>query len=442
MAVWSNVTIPGTAGAVAATGAHLVRWPGGSASDLYHWANNSVCAGTYANPASTFDNFMQNVIVPNNSEVALTVNYGTNSTCNGGGDPTEAAAWVAYVVSKGYNAHHYTVGNEVYGGWETDMHAKKNDPTTYANAVGTASSGGYYQLMKAQDSTAQIGVVVENNPAWDQVVLGTAQYDYVELHEYFQAPGAESDSYLLTQAPASLTADIASVRAELVAAGKSASTPILLGEFNTVYTNPGKQSLSIVNGLFAGMALGELLNDGVPMSTWFMAIGAGCNGGQDSSTVAATLYGWQNFGSYGQISDGWATGACATNSQAVPFGTVLPSGNAEHLAASFGVAGEQMLSASVDSSLSNVRAYAATQGSGFALMLFNLSETASASVTVGVSNTAKTSFSASTVTYGKAQYDDSQNGQWTAPVSQSLGTVTAPVSVTLPPWSMTVLKLQ
>jgi len=67
-------------------------------------------------------------------------------------------------------------------------------------------------------------------------------------------------------------------------------------------------------------------------------------------------------------------------------------------------------------------------------MLFNLNETASATVTVGVSNTAKTSFAASTVTYGKAQYDNSQNLEWTAPVTQSLGTVQAPVSVTLPAW--------
>jgi hypothetical protein len=75
-------------------------------------------------------------------------------------------------------------------------------------------------------------------------------------------------------------------------------------------------------------------------------------------------------------------------------------------------------------------------------MLFNLDQSASATVTVGISNTSKTSFSAASVTYGKAQYDDSQNGVWTAPVSQSLGTVAAPVSVTLPAWSMTVLKLQ
>lgn len=441
MAAYYDVTTTGTAAAVAATGAHLVRWPGGSLSDNYHWATNATCSA-YAAPGSTFDNFMQDVIVPNGDEVAITVNYGSNIACTGGGDPTEAAAWVADVVSKKYNVHHYTVGNEVYGSWEYDLHSVKNDPTTYANAVGTATSGGYYQLMKAQDSTAQIGVVVEGESDWDSIVLSKASYDYVELHDYVQAPGSESDTYLLTQAPAQITADIASLRKELTAAGKPADFPIMLGEFNSVYSNPGKQSISIVNGLFTGMTFGELLNDGVPLNTWWIAIGDNCTTGQDSSTTAAALYGWQSFGSYDQVSDGWSAGQCASNALAVPFGTVMPSGHAEALAASFATAGNQMLSATVASSLPSVRAYAATQGSGFAVMLFNLDQSASATVSVGVSNTSKTSFSASTVTYGKAQYDDSQNGVWTAPVSQTLGTVAAPVSVTLPAWSMTVLKLQ
>lgn len=418
-----------------------MRWPGGSLSDQYHWATNATCGGGYANPNSTFDNFMSDA-VPNGDEVVLTVNYGSNIACSGGGDPNEAAAWVQEVVTKGYNVHHYTVGNEEYGSWEYDLHTVKNDPTTYAAAVGTSTSGGYYQLMKAKDPTAQIGVIVENNAAWDTIVLKNAEYDYVELHNYVQAPGAESDVKLLTLGPAGYTAAIKSLRAELVADGKSASTPILLGEFNSVYTNPGKQSLSIVNGLFTGMTFGELLNDGVPMNTWWMAIGAGCGGGGDSTAVAATLYGWQNFGTYGQVSDGWSAGGCATGSQAIARGAVLPSGYAEQLASSFAVAGNNMLAATVAVTLPNVRAYAATQGSGFALMLFNLSETASATVTVGVTNTSRTSFSGSTLTYGKAQYDTSQTGVWTGPVSASLGTVSAPVSVTLPAWSMTVLTLK
>jgi hypothetical protein len=75
-------------------------------------------------------------------------------------------------------------------------------------------------------------------------------------------------------------------------------------------------------------------------------------------------------------------------------------------------------------------------------MLFNLDENASAAATVSIANTSKTTFSASTLMYGKAQYDQSRNGDWTGPVLQTLGAVNVPVAITLPAWSMTVLKLQ
>ena len=442
LAVWFDITNPVASQAIAALGAQLVRWPGGSFSDGYHWQTNTQCGGG-ANGNSTFDNFMNGVAIPNHVEVAITVNYGSNADCNGGGDPTEAAAWVAYAVSKGYNAyvHHYTVGNENYGSWEMDLHAKQWDPGTYATAVGTATGGGYYQQMKAQDPAAKVGVVVQAASTWDTTVLSQAAYDFVELHQYPGTPGAEADTALLTAAPASITAAINTVRTELAAAGHP-DTPIFVGEYNSVYSDPGKQSLSIVNGLFAGETLGELLNDNIPMAAMWIASGDACRAGLDTTSYAAGLYGWQNFGSYTQVSHGWAAGACNTASQAIAAGTLLPSAYAQQLAATFATEGNSMLTVSVGTSLPEVRAYAATSGSGYALMLFNLDPAASYAVTVDVTHTSKVSFTASALTYGKLQYDDSINGQWTAPVAKSLGTLGAPVTLTLPPWSMTVLKLQ
>ncbi len=76
------------------------------------------------------------------------------------------------------------------------------------------------------------------------------------------------------------------------------------------------------------------------------------------------------------------------------------------------------------------------------MMLFNLSATASTTVAVNLANAGSASYTATTQTYGKAQYDTSKNNVWTGPVSQSLGTVNGGKgSVTLPPYSMTVLKL-
>jgi hypothetical protein len=120
----------------------------------------------------------------------------------------------------------------------------------------------------------------------------------------------------------------------------------------------------------------------------------------------------------------------------------MPGGNAEYLASQFAVPGASVLTATVGSGLSNVRAYAASNGAGgYNLMLFNLSESASVAAGVDLTNAANSTFSATSLTYGKAQYDNSKNNVWSGPVRQSLGTFNGSITVTLPPWSMTVLKL-
>ena len=146
-AVWYDIAANQTAivNAFQAAGIKAVRWPGGSISDLYHWSTNTECNGGYTVANDTFANFVNDIVTPAGLDVSLTANYGSNSACNGGGDPTEAASWAAQALSLKANVSHITVGNKVYGTWETDMHSVKNDPTTYANAVAT----GYYPDIKA-----------------------------------------------------------------------------------------------------------------------------------------------------------------------------------------------------------------------------------------------------------------------------------------------------
>ena len=214
MAVWYDVTSAGLLQEVQQLSPNIIRWPGGSTSDQYHWQQQTECSidsnGSYtANgaayaPNSTFDNFMSDIVTPGGYDAAITVAYGTNAACTGGGDPAEAAAWVAYAKQKGYNQHiHYwTVGNEVFGGWEADMHSTPHDGATYAAAM--AGSNGYYAQMKAADPDAQVGAFAlagDGYNNWDQTVLSQAQYDFVEFHWYPEQPGLENDTTLLTQLP-------------------------------------------------------------------------------------------------------------------------------------------------------------------------------------------------------------------------------------------------
>jgi hypothetical protein len=433
MAVWFDITQPRITSAMRTAGITAVRWPGGSDSDDYHWKNNTQCGGGYGNPNSTFDNFMTDVAKPAGFDVSITLNYGSNAACNAGGDPAEAAAWVAYAKSKNYGIHYWTVGNEEYGSWEEDLHAKAHDPGTYATAVAT----GYYPQIKAADPNAQVGVVVEGSAGWDQTVLADAKYDFVELHYYAQSPGAESDAFLLDDAPGQLASQVSALRSELVAAGRG-NVPIYLGELGSVYSNPGKQAQSIVQALFAGMTLDELASLNVFRATWWIGYG-GC-GDASSGNFSSSLYGWQNFGGYMIFSDGLPEYGCP-NATKLPQGVILPTARAYEVMSEFIRDGESMATVTLGGTDGNLRAYAVSRGTSYAVALFNLSETASLTTSVTIDKLAAGS-SLQTVSYDKALYDLSKHNYYSPPLRTSSGAWHGPVALTLPPWSMTVVTLK
>ncbi|MGB6744876.1 MAG: hypothetical protein WBE38_14615, partial [Terracidiphilus sp.] len=443
MAIWYDPTTAAILPAFQTAGIKAVRWPGGSDSDLYHWSTNTLCDGGYADPTSTFANFVNDMVIPGGLDVALTANYGSNAACTGGGDPTEAAAWAAAAVTDGANVSHITVGNEVYGSWEYDLHTKPNDPTTYAAAVVGAS--GYYQLIKAADPSVLVGVVVDadnSTGGWDNIVLANAKgsYDFVEYHYYPEAPGQENDTSLVHQLAQGLTTNINTVKAELAKWG-TPGTPIYVGEMGSVYTNPGKQSTSITQALFAGETLGEMMNDGVSRATWWIGFG-GCEDSVSGTgaNFSSSLYGWQNFGGYMVFSDGLPDGYDCNN-ETLAAGTLLPTARAYQLFSNVAVKGESVLTATVAGDTTDVRAYAATNNGGTALVVFNLNETVSEPVTITLSG--ETATAGGTVeTYSKAIYDQSQNNVWAAPTTVTLGAQNLPLTLTLDPWSMNVVILK
>jgi hypothetical protein len=76
-------------------------------------------------------------------------------------------------------------------------------------------------------------------------------YDFVEYHYYPETPGEENDTFLVQQAAQELTTNINTLRSELTKWG-TPNTPIYVGEIGGPYSNPGKQSWSITQGLYAG----------------------------------------------------------------------------------------------------------------------------------------------------------------------------------------------
>jgi hypothetical protein len=450
MAIWYDLVANQTAivNSFQAAGITQVRWPGGSDSDLYHWSTNTMCDGQYADTNDTFTNFVNDMAVPAHLDVALTADYGSNPTCNGGGDPTEAADWATAALAAGITPSHITVGNEEYGSWEYDLHSTPNDPTIYASAV--LGSSGYYSLIKTASPSTLVGVDVDadNTPGgWDNTVMANAKgsYDFVEYHYYPETPGQESDTFLVQQAPQELTTNINTLRSELAEWG-TPNTPIYVGEIGGPYSSPGKQSWSITQGLYAGQVLGEMMNAGVSRLTWWIGFG-NCNtvGGNDSTS----LYGWQDFGAYNVFSDGTEDSECIGGGT---LGTMSPTARAFQLFSQMGINGQTVLTATVAGDTTDVRAYAATNPSGTALFLFNVNETLAQPVTITVSGKS-TSSNVTVTTYDKAIYDLSGSptgtppdpagtSTWAAPSVTSMGAQTLPLTLTLTPWSMNMIIIQ
>lgn len=421
------------------TGVKLVRFPGGSESDAYHWENGGTLCDQQGSvtPGSTFDNLMTHAAAPLHLDVAITLNYGSNRACNGGGEPSEARAWAAYAKRHGYHVAYWTVGNENYGSWEYDLHAHPHDPTTYADAV----RNGYYPAVKKADPNAQVGVVVDlpNDHAWNDVVLANAQpFDFVELH-YYPEYKIDNDAQLLGPDIDKLAHYLVTLRAEMTAAGVGKTVPIYLGEYNNDAAEEGKQSVSIVNGLFLGQMLGTLMEAGIPRATWWLAYGS-CD---EKGDYSKKLYGWQHFGSEALFSDGLPDPyeGCS-NTPKIPGGTPFPTARVMALLAAEIPAGSAVRHTTVPQSIGGkVRAYGFAEGSGYTFALFNNTLSAIA-VEADVHDAGKKQFAATLTVYGKAQYDKSKNNQWVGPVKRSLGSVGTIVPLTLPPYSVSLLALR
>jgi hypothetical protein len=288
-----------------------LRYPGGSISDIYHWATNT-SEGQNFQWATNFDAFA-NIAKATQAQVFITANYGT-------GTPEEAAAWVKYSnVTKNYGFKYWEIGNENYGTWEADNNTRPNDPVTYATRFKE-----YVRQMKAVDSSIKIGAVILANEdeqahypdetainprtgvahhGWSAVVLATMKTlgvtpDFVVYHRYEQGPGGENDWYLLNSSR-TWGRDAGNLRQILNDyLGKSANKiEITCTENNSVYGNPGKQTTSLVNGLFMADSLGNLMKTEFNSFFWWDLR----NGQETGNNNSPLLYGWRNYGDYGII---------------------------------------------------------------------------------------------------------------------------------------------
>ena len=85
---------------LAAAGITMLRYPGGGYSDNYHWSTHTMTPWSngdrgYLAERSDFGSYTS-LVLASNVALMITVNYGSNQSGTGPGEPNEAAAWVAY----------------------------------------------------------------------------------------------------------------------------------------------------------------------------------------------------------------------------------------------------------------------------------------------------------------------------------------------------------
>ena len=289
-----------------------LRWPGGSTSDAYHWASDT-------SHNTTFRNLVTNIP---GAQAFITVNYGS-------GTSNEAAGWVLNAnVTNHAGFKYWEIGNECYGSWETDTHAVKQDPYTYA-----VQAAGYMAMMRAADTNIHIGMVVvpgedssannTNHPAtnprtglvhngWTPVMLATlnslgATPDFVIYHYYPQytqpstpPPAADSDQILL-QISANWANDAADIRQQItdyLGAATGSNIELTVTENNSDPSSAfGRQLTSIVNGLYLADAACQLMKTEFNSYLWWDLR----NGHNSTGDFDPTVYGWRTYGDEGLI---------------------------------------------------------------------------------------------------------------------------------------------
>ena len=301
-------------------GTTIVRMPGGSLSDEYHWGSNTTLSNAWTWSAS----FAEMVRVNTNAGVQafIVVNYGS-------GTAQEAAGWVRHAnITNNLGYKYWEIGNECYGLWETDTNAFHHDPYTYA-----VRASNYIAQMRAADPTIKIGVVAvpgegsysnqfngmhpaynprtgQTNFGWTPIMLATLKSmnvtpDYLIHHHYPQwtdpnnvANSPVNDASLL-QSTGNWATDSASLRQMITDYFGTGGTNIelVVTENNSDAGAQGRQSTSLVNGLYYADSFGQLLKTEFKGFVWWDLR----NGTDTGGFFDPSIYGWRTYGDLGMI---------------------------------------------------------------------------------------------------------------------------------------------
>ena len=411
-----NMNSSATPGLLSTAGFGMVRYPGGSYSDTYHWQTNTVEGGGYVAPNTSFDQFMGTVRAAG-AQPIITANYGS-------GTPAEAAAWVRYAnVTKGYGVKYWEIGNEIFGNgeygpdWEMDNHSS-HSATTYATNVLQ-----YISAMKAVDPTIKIGAVLSTPNGWPDGIVGAGdtmdwnhtvmsiagpKIDFAIVHHY---PGSTSEADLLSKPEAQIPGIVSAVHAlsNQYAGSNASNIGIAITEANGINYPDTAPS-----GLYAPDEYLTWLEHGVFNVDWW-----DLRNGSDCSHIT-TVDGATDYSDGGMVSSG--------SSCEPPLNTPFPDYYGTELISKLGSPGDTLVQTASSTSLLTAHAVKRNNGD-LDVMLINKDPNNDA--TVALSYNGFTPSSATPTVYSYLKNATSI----TSATTGSAG------SVTVPAYSIVVVQL-
>ena len=481
-AIWdSDLDTPQTLNLLTNMGMLALRFPGGSVPIITTGLPTGRTTAVTRPASASLANFIH-LITNLNGQAMTTVNYGTGSSNEAAAWVAYVNASTANTQSLGVDARgfnwqtagywaslraaaplgtddgmnflriartaplgfkYWEIGNEEYGSWETDSNNVAHDPYTYA-----VRASGYISLMKAVDPTIKIGVVVTpgedsyanntSHPAynsregtshngWTAVLLATLKSlgvtpDFAIHHRYPQNPGGENDAGLLSSSTgwASDAANLRQMITDYMGSNIGTNIELLCTENNSVSSAPGKQSVSLVNGLFQLDSMAALMQTEFNGLFWWDLR----NGQETDGNLSAALYGWRQYGDYGVVNG---------------LGTLYPNYYTGKLMQYFVQPGDTVIAAASDYSL--LSTYAVRRLDGL-LTILTINKDPVNTLTGQVAVASFTPAPSGTVySYGIPQDNAAKTGTGSPDVATNLSVVGTNFNYAFPPYSATVMAL-
>ncbi len=296
---------------------NIIRFPGGSTSDIYFWnalpntppadaPANLLNASGASNPAGywygqntadwtiSVDSYYK-LLQQTNSKGIITINYGY-ARYGTGANPVAAAAhlaadWVRYDNGR---TKYWEIGNENFGDWEAGYRIKTADNKDGQPEYATGQLYGQHFKVFADSmrkAASEVGtniyigaLLFDSAPeswatntvkTWNSGLLPAAgaSPDFYVVHNYYTNYMTNANAAEILATPEAVTKKMGDFIKQSVANTAQTSKPIALDEYN-IFSTGSKQQVSHINGLHAVMVLGESLKNNFGLAArWDLANG-------------------------------------------------------------------------------------------------------------------------------------------------------------------------